>query len=69
MAFRIYSNDPAKGFPAVYDPRYVKLVVYDADYDYITHGYDSPRAAENVKPLAYHVCTLDDLAQFHQIRE
>ena len=53
----------------MYDPRYVKLVVYDADYDYITYGPTSPRAVENVNQLSYHVCTSDDLAKFDQIRE
>lgn len=68
MALRIFNGDPDKGLYSVYDPRYVKLIVYDAEWDYITHG-NTPKAVENVKPLSFHVCTSDDLAQFHQIRE
>ena len=53
----------------MYDPRYVKLIIYDVDIDFVTYGPESPRATENVKSLSYHACTSDDLAQFNEIRE
>ena len=36
MAFTMFNTDPGRDFETVYDPRYVKLVVMDADYDFFT---------------------------------
>lgn len=69
MAFKVFEANPTQGSPTKYDPRYVKLYVFDADWDYVNYDSTDPKAVENVKQLSYHQCTEEDLSEFHPIRE